>query len=258
MGATFQILKGDLIGIDVTASGSPLDRHVAEGHPLFHRQRLDGRAGELVGVANAALHTKVANHMQDQILRRHALCKKAIHLNPAHLELVHGQALAGQHIAHLTRADPKGDRPESAMGGGMGITASHRHARLGQAQLRGNHVNDALPAAADVVQRDAVLLAVPFQGAEHLLRQRIGERPLLRGGRHDVVHRGHRALRTTHRQALVLQSREGLRTGDLMDQMQTDKQLGGSAGELRHPMQVPHLVVEGAGTQQFSRKNRRP
>ena len=43
-----------------------------------------------------------------------------------------------------------------------------------------------------------------------------------------------------------------------MDQMQTDKQLGGTAGELRHPMQAPHLVVEGAGTQQFSRKNRRP
>ena len=34
-----------------------------------------------------------------------------------------------------------------------------------------------------------------------------------------------------------------------MDQMKTHEQLGGSAGELRHPMQVPHLVVEGAGTQ---------
>ena len=69
MGTTFQVVKGDLIGIDVTATGSPLDRHVAEGHPLFHRQRLDGRAGELIGVANAALHPQVANHMQDQVLR---------------------------------------------------------------------------------------------------------------------------------------------------------------------------------------------
>ena len=34
-----------------------------------------------------------------------------------------------------------------------------------------------------------------------------------------------------------------------MDQMKTHEQLGGSAGKLRHPMQVPHLVVEGAGTQ---------
>jgi hypothetical protein len=32
--------------------------------------------------------------------------------------------------------------------------------------------------------------------------------------------------------------------------------LGGSPGKLRHPMQIPHLVVEGAGTQLFSRRNR--
>ena len=56
------------------------------------------------------------DHMQDQILGGNPFRQSALHLNPTHLELVHGQALTGQHVAHLAGADPEGDRPESAMG----------------------------------------------------------------------------------------------------------------------------------------------
>ena len=111
-------------------------------------------------------------------------------------------------------------------------------------------MNNALATAAQAVQHNALLGAVAFQGAEHLLRQGVSEWTLLRGGRHDVVDGGNSPFRTAHRQALVLQRGEGLGAGDFMDQMQTHEQLCGSTGEVRHPMQIPHLVVEGAGTQQ--------
>ena len=75
-------------------------------------------------------------------------------------------------------------------------------------------------------------------------RQGIGEGSGLAGGGHDVIHGGHRALGVAHREAQVLQRGEGLGAGDLMDQMQTDEQLGGAAWQLRHPVQIPDLVVQ--------------
>ena len=59
------------------------------------------------------------DHMQDQILGGHPFRESALHLNPAHLQLVHGQALTGQHVAHLTGSDPEGDRTECSMRGGV-------------------------------------------------------------------------------------------------------------------------------------------
>ena len=119
-------------------------------------------------------------------------------------------------------------------------------------------MDDPLPATADPVQFDAVLGAVPLQGGEHLLRQGIGERTGLIGGGNDVIDGGDRSIRATHGQALVPQGSKSLGAGDLMDQMQTHEQLGGSSGKLRHPVQIPHLVVEGAGTQQLSRSSKKP
>ena len=119
-------------------------------------------------------------------------------------------------------------------------------------------MHDPLTAAADAVQLNVVLGTVAFQGAEHFLRQRIGKGSRLRRCRNDVIHRRDRALRAAHGQPFVLESGEGLGTGDLVDQMQTHEQLCGSTGKLRDPMQIPHLVVESAGTQALSCSDCRP
>ena len=54
--------------------------------------------------------------MENEILGGNALTEPAVHLDATHLELVHGQALAGQHIPHLTGADAKRNGTEGAMG----------------------------------------------------------------------------------------------------------------------------------------------
>ena len=246
-GAPLEVVKGDLIGVDVTAAGAALNRHVAEGHPLLHRERLNCWTGEFVGITHAALHPQGANHVQDQVLGVDAGLELTIHPDPADLELAHRQALAGEHIPHLTGANAKGDRTESPMGGGVGVAAGHGHARLGQTQFGGNHVDDPLATAADAMQGDAVLRAVRLQGGEHFLRQGIREGARLGGRRNDVIHRGDRALGVPHRQTQVLQAGKGLGAGDLVDQMQADEQLGGPTRQLGDLVKIPNLVVEGAG-----------
>ena len=92
-----------------------------------------------------------------------------------------------------------------------------------------------------------MLAAVALQGGQHLLSQRIGEGTRLARGGHDVIHRGHGALGVAHRQTQILEGRKGLGAGHLMDQVQANEQLGGPARELSNPMQIPDLVVKGAG-----------
>ena len=84
-------------------------------------------------------------------------------------------------------------------------------------------MHDALATTAKAAKNNPVVGTVSFQGAEHLLSQRVSKRTLLTDRRHDVINSRHGALRAPHRQTLVLQSSESLRAGDLMDQMQTHK-----------------------------------
>jgi hypothetical protein len=55
-----------------------------------------------------------------------------------------------------------------------------------------------------------------------------------------------------HAEAQVAQASKGLGRGHLMDEMQADKQLGGATGKLGDPVQIPNLVVKGAGAQERS------
>ena len=45
---------------------------------------------------------------------------------------------------------------------------------------------------------------------------------------------------------LVIKGGKRLRAGDLVDQMQTDQQLGGTAGKICHTVQFPDFVVKRA------------
>ena len=249
MGAALEVVKRGLIGIDVAAAGAAFDRHVAEGHALLHREGFDRRPGEFIGVAHTAFYAKGADDVQHQIFGKDAGLQRSIHPDAPHLELVHRQALAGQDIAHLAGANAKGNGTKGAVGGSVRITAGHGHARLSQAQLRGHHMHDSLAATAKAIEMDAVLMAVALQGAEHFFGQSIGEGPRLARGWHDVVHRGHRAFGVADTQPQILQGSKGLRTGDLMDQVQANEQLRRPAGQLSHLMQGPDLVVEGGCAQ---------
>ena len=55
-----------------------------------------------------------------------------------------GQRLGGEHVLDLAGADAEGQRAEGAVGGGVAVAAHDRHARLGEALLGADDVDDAL------------------------------------------------------------------------------------------------------------------
>ena len=63
-----------------------------------------------------------------------------------------GQRLGGQHVLDLARADAEGQRAEGAVGGGVGVAAHDGHARLGEALLGADDVDDALARVAHRVE----------------------------------------------------------------------------------------------------------
>jgi hypothetical protein len=126
----------------------------------------------------------------------------------------------------------------------MPNAAGDRHARLGEAELGPDHVDDALLATRRAVEADARLLGVPLERDHHLLGQRVGQGPLLVVGRDDVVDGGDGAFGEAHRHVHLAQHCEGLGARDLVDQVETDEELGLTSGQLAHAVRVPDLVEE--------------
>ena len=120
-------------------------------------KRADRLAGVLDAVAGAALGGDAADQVEDQVLGRHAAGQPAVDADLQRLGLVLQQRLRGQHVLDLAGADAEGQRPERPVRGRVAVAADDRHARLGQAQLRPDHVDDALVLVVQVVEADAEL-----------------------------------------------------------------------------------------------------
>ena len=152
------------------------------------------------------------------------------------------EALRREHVLDLGRADAEGERAEGAVRRGVAVAADDRQARLREAELRADDVDDALAPAAGRVERDAELLAVRAQRLELGARERIGDRP---GERRDVViHRRDREVGAAHRAARETQPVERLRRGDLVDQVEVDVEERGLARRLVDDVALPDPVEQ--------------
>ena len=152
-------------------------------------------------------------------------------------------------MGHLTGPDPQGDRAEGPVGAGVTVPAHDRHAGLGQAPLRADDVDDPLVAGLRGQQRHAEVPAVPLDGGHHLLGQRVLQGAELTVGGDDVVDGGDRAVRVGDGQAALPEHGEGLRAGDLVDEVQADEQLGLPAVERADGVGVPDPVEQVRGEQ---------
>ena len=134
------------------------------------------------------------------------------------------QGLGCHHVLDLGGADAESEGAEGAVGGGVGVAADDRHARLGQAEFRTDHVDDALGLRAEAVDRHAEVLGILLQRLDLLAGERVGDQLGGRGavGRHVVVGGRNRLVRATQLAAGHPQAFEGLGRGDLVDQMEID------------------------------------
>ena len=223
-GPALDPLEGRLVGGDHPRAAAALDRHVADRHPVLHRQAGDRLARVLDRVADHAAGAEPADRRQDQVLGGDAAAELARVGDPHRLRALLHQALRGEHVLDLGGADPEGERAEGAVGGGVAVAADDRHPRLGQPELGADHVHDPLAVGAERVDRDAELLAVSLQRLDLDAGELVGDQ--LRGGGavggHVVVGGGERLVGPADRAALEPQPVEGLRRGDLVDEVQVD------------------------------------
>ena len=151
---------------------------------------------------------------EDQVLGGDAEAELARRSGSASsLRLALHQALRGEDVLDLARADAERQRAERAVRRGVAVAADDRHARLRDAELRADHVHDALAVGAERVDRDPELRAVALErldlDARELVADPRGDRRAV--GRHVVVGGRERAVRAAHRPAGEPQAVERLR-----------------------------------------------
>ena len=192
---------------------------------------------------------------QDQVLGRDARAELARVVDPHRLGPLLDQALGREHVLDLRGADPDRERAEGAMRGGVAVAADDHQARLGEAELGADHVDDALTVGAQRVDRDAELGAVALQRLDLDPRQLVGDQARGRGavGGHVVVGGGDGLVGAADPAALEPQPVERLRRGHLVDEVQVD--VDQPVGDL---VGVPDLVEHGLRQLSSSAGPRRP
>ncbi len=238
---------GGLVGCDHACAGTCLDRHVADGHPRFHRQRADRLAAVFEDVALSAAGTDLRNDREDEVLARHSGRQRAVDVDRHRLERPQRQRLCGHDVFDLTGADSHCEGTECAVRGRVAVAADHRHTGLGESELRTDHVDDALIEIAHGMQPDTELLAVTTQGLDLRARDRVGD-GLVDVHRGDVVILGgDREIGAPERASGQPEAVEGLRAGHFVYEVQVDvDEVGLSCRSLSFTAHdhvlVPHLL----------------
>src|SRR3954447_360788 len=231
-----------LIGRDHACTSAGFDGHVADRHPALHRQGANGIAAVFDDVTLPATGADAGDDAENEVLGRHPGGQVADDLDRHRLRALQRQRLSCEDMLDLAGADAEGEGAEGTVRAGVTVTAHHRHAGLGEAELRPDDVDDALVGVTHRMQADAELRAVLAQGLDLLTAHRIVDRAV--GRRHVVVLGGDGEVGTSYDATGRAQPVEGLWAGDLVDQVQVDVEqvrlvVGGA-----HEVGVPDLLRE--------------
>jgi hypothetical protein len=219
----------------------------------FHRQRADGFAGIFDDVAGAAGGADLADDGKDDVLGGDAGRQLPVDTHQHVLRLLLDQRLGRQHMLDFRRADAVGERAEGAMRRGVAVAADDGHPRQGEALLRPDNVDDALPAVGLVIIFDAEIGGVLRQRLDLNAAFLVLDAEFAVGrGRHVVVDDGQRLRRLAHRPAGHAQPFEGLRAGDLVDEMAVDIDQAGAVFLPVDDVVVKNLVVKRARCGHFA------
>jgi hypothetical protein len=226
-----------------TTSRARLDRHVADRHPGFHRERPDGLAAVLEDVPLAAPGADAGDDGEDHVLGGRPLGQLALERDGHRLEGRERKGLRGEHVLDLAGADSEGEGPEGPVGRGVRVTADDRESGLGEPQLRAHDVHDALLRVAQRVQPDAELGAVAPQRLDLGAAHRVGDGLVDLEGRGVVVLGGNGEVRAPDGPASEPEPVERLRARHLVDEVEVDvEQVRLPGATLAHDVRVPHLL----------------
>ena len=242
MRTPLEVFEGDLVRSDHAGTGACFDGHVADGHTRVHGELLQRLATVFDHIALAAASADLGDDGQNDVLGGHALRQLAFNVDGHGLERLEAQGLRGHHMFDLGGADAEGQCAERAMGGGVRVAAHDGHARLGEAQHRGEGVHDALVGVAQRVQAHAEFLAVLLERGQLQRAGLVGVRLIDVDGRGVVVLGGNELVNVARLASGQSQAFERLRARDFVHKHQVDvQQIGCAVGALAYQMIGPDL-----------------
>ena len=151
------------------------------------------------------------------------------------------QALCGQNMFDLTGADAKGQRPHSPVRRRVAVSADDCHSGLCKAELRADHMDDALIRAAESVERDPKLPAVDPGLCHQPGNKGICNGSILIPRGHYVIHGCNCPIRTPDLKPPLAQPLKGLGRRHLVDQVQVDIKNRWAVRFRDHHVAVPDL-----------------
>ena len=163
-GAAGNVLICFIVRRDQPGPRAAFDRHIADRHPLFHRERANGRAAN----TRSRIPSPPPMPIFESSFRIMSFAvtpgfQRPVDAHGKRLRRPLQQALRRQHVLHFAGADAERQRSERSMRRRVAVTANHRHARLRQSLLRPHHVDDALLLALKSVTADPELAAIRLQ-----------------------------------------------------------------------------------------------
>ena len=247
--AAFEVGEGSVVGGDHAGAGTGFDAHVADGHASFHGEGTDGGAGIFHGISGRASSPDAADDVEDDVLGGDAGREVSFDVDAEGFGLVLWEGLSGHDVLDFAGADAEGESSEGTVGGGVGVAANDGHAGLGGAEFGADHVDDALRGVFGVEELDAEVGAVFAQGVDLSVGDLVGDdEAVVDAGSGDVVvDRGDVAVGAAELAAGEAQAFEGLRAGDLVDELEVDVKDCGLAGGFGDHVLLPDFFEEGAG-----------
>ncbi len=147
----------------------------------------------------------------------------------------------------LAGADSHCERTECAVRRRMTVAAHHGGSGLRQAELRSDHMHDALVEIAHAVQANSELLAISAQGVDLSLGHRICDRLVDVDRRNVVVLGGNRQVGTAQLASRQAKSVECLGARHFVNEVEIDvDEVGILPLPFHDNVVVPHLLGESA------------
>ena len=160
-----QIFERRVVGGDHAGTRAAFDGHVADRHASVHVEAANRRAGVFDDASGSTGRADLRDDVENDVLRGDAVLQLAGDSDLEVLRLALQQALAREHVADFRGADAEGQRTKRAVRRGMTVAAHDGLPRLRDAELRTDHVNDALLVAAEPVELYAEVAAVRGRAA---------------------------------------------------------------------------------------------
>src|SRR5204863_8919815 len=155
-------------------------------------------------------NANLSDDRENQVLRRDAFGAIAVDENVEHLGARLNKTLRCKNVFDFAGADAKGQRAKGAVRGGVAVAANNGLARLSDAKLRADDVDNALIFAVHVEEADAGLATVFLQGFKLKLGIVIEDRKGAVGGGDGMFHHGERKIGAAGFAAVRAETGKGL------------------------------------------------